>query len=925
MSDPSQWHSSRCLRLLRPLRAHLAALERSYEAKAQQKEIENAAGSMKALAKEKLAHNPEAAYMPERQSKQAKYCSKLSRKRKRNAPVPSATPLRGYVEMPTIFRQRNSEQEETVRTENQENEIKAVVSRPRKSRQLPSFSGLGIEIYEDGVKRSYLAILQLMGSPLKTKFATETIPKITVRTKVPSLRTMAVRALADALHQEESEQRNIRADERCDASEEVFGALNDLPAAREADMTLQMQLLRAYATTLVCQAIRGRRLTPEFGIQLGSEIGSCAPEVRDILDAAASAIRPDTTLKNCKRSSMIYTIDRVLDKAQEWAVLSKQPDGRIPKSILCELLQNPSFPVDFLSLAKFEGHWDRVVEDVLFSNSPDTEFLLDALRKGCGISSMTSRQLWALQHVPANGYQNGHSPNYDCTTCKHHGLRQIRPLQESFTALTASLFCILTSLVVVGTEEYTTRPKETDVDVELDLSTGQQLIVTAKQNVNLLGIRSVLHRLACEILDSDVDDWIFEKRHARECSIRCSTVLFCALLIENTTDVPESLGLLDVNTIVKFMLDMDSTVSSLMEEESGILETLPSLLVSICKSCTQLTDISVEEYLKNIDDCFGSMASLNKKSHNFLRRVCHDAANELDIVLPNSSQTRKDTSSVTKSTPIRARRTSFDEQDAMALRMGYRFESMLSEWVAATPARPARPTPRKPAALLVPQMELCPRKAPNIRETQPKRVAVVIKQFRASTISMPPPALPAQRSVIPERLTSRNPWRATKGKTIIIPDSSSETESDQDDITLPKPKRVMGSLSRSSINSSTSSLSSSSPRNRTVQVVIPSTAVRKHTRRISDLIWSSSPTKPEFSPEPQQQPERILTSGSQKPKQKHIPDKDAYDWKSSGSDEENIQPRRGPGRPPKVAKPSRRSLRAVDKVDYCWHADELAI
>jgi hypothetical protein len=686
----AQCDSGRCLRLLRPLRTHLAALTKAK----QQEELHKAEAERTAGLREKRKSEESAsAQSPDWLSRALSKKKNLKKQRtyahrtQDNPPtIPNdediLPPLNSQLEVPALY---IPSQDETTASHTTSNpEPKRLQDRRNNLKRLGFIAAYNEA--EVRVVKSYTAIL--LGT-LTTKEKNISSPLTRNTTGAPSLRSMAVRRIPIQLEIEELEQANYTSEERYDPVEDLYEYLDGIAIPKEEGLTFQGHFLRALATHLVLNAIQSRVLDfstltnyiEHYGLAMQIKH---LPEIDILRHIALGALRPNPRKKNCLQETMFRDIVRLLPLLDEGAQSSKRkavPSVRTFNAIL----NNPTIPVEWLATSRFNHHWQNVIihaSSGLGEYHEAAAYINRIVRLSCGIEPLTAAKTYTLKHVSILHV------NLNCANCRknHSGLwGQQTQLQSSFTKFLSSFFSILTSLVLAGVEEYRQR-------------TG---FSQEKYKPNLLAIRTLLRSCAQEILDCDYRAWGTDQAYNDFYRSRCIIVLFSVLLSRLPGPMPESYAELDWDQLVGLIKRFGKLGSR--GPESPISNELADQLASICLVSSQISGGTAETFLQYISGSINVSTSFSHRTGQFLQQICRSAslklnpnteveeeqANDPDNFDENQDSTTNNRPEE-RDTPIRSRNTNimrspFHESSQLTCS----WDAMIDEWVALTPARPS--------------------------------------------------------------------------------------------------------------------------------------------------------------------------------------------------------------------------------------------
>jgi hypothetical protein len=814
------WDSSRCMRLLRPLRAHLSALEREHQRKLDVKSarVTTKATSAKSVNDQSPDWFGRAAARSKRFKKPKTYSSR-SRPQpfppvQSDSNQPAQNAVTGQVHMPDAFRMQSRDCSTPDRAQvcshaSTVNQPAIVAQQPKVSRRkkyVKSFHGVRPDDNVGGFVKSYLAIdlaTQPDAATRGTRGTREAVVEDDRPRGAPSLRAMSIRSIAYYIERGASSQLSVSVEERIDISEEVYDDLDDIPFCREAGLPIQAQLVRAHATRIVCNALRVQLLGARAGFRIVSKLGrESIAEQELILGAIAYGIRPDDTLKNCLRDPMVPHMHGLLETSKRLSNDFWPYSPYVPKTILTQLIRNPTFPIDWMSTPAYQDQWQHLVMDI---SSHSTEyhnsrhFMNRMFRAACGVMVMSSKRNHSLQHVPVIGHGISTWEHGNCDNCSHRSCgREQRTIRNAFTNSITSLLTILTSLIIVGSEEYSTSGYE---------ESNPRSQITHK--INLLEIRSFLHEMASEVLEWSPQDWMDDKKNALFFGSRCAAVLFCTLLAEAVSTSPVPIVSHNQQSLVHMILALEDSFDPLSEGDITLLDDLPALLANICSAASQVSTISATVWLESVVEALTSLSTLSKRSQGFIQQLCRETAQEMGITLPG-----RFTNGGSKSL-VNVQRTPAKENLHPMVGgwdgPGYRWEPMLSEWVSATPARLPKSSPCFPQVYT----QEC---GSGVRATK--------RTFRAVEVQIPPRTTVPRQKITSNALDSLQQSRILRGRPGVVVIDDSYTESDSDATGFSSPAKVTaGSMIM-------------------IDVFVPPNRPQSHIRRISDLITSSSPVTP---------------------------------------------------------------------------------
>jgi hypothetical protein len=824
------WDSTRCMRLLRPLRAHLAALEREQQRNFDVKSAVKMTKATAAAAKSsRNDQSPDwfgrAAARANKFKKSKTYSARARLPTSINETENSqpAAAITGEITMPDAFMaqftihhtvQEHVQVTSYIATPDRDESNDSLHPKPRRKKNaLKAFHGVRSDDNVGGLIKAYLAIDSATQPDTITRRTRGAVAENDRPVGAPSLRAMAVRSVATYIEREASDQLTVSAEERTNVSEEVYGDLDDLSLPRESGLPIQAQLVRAHATRIVCNALRAQIIGARAGFSMVTQLGQeSLAEQELLLTAIANGIRPNYQQKGCLRDPMVPLLNGLLETSMRLSSHFWPFSAYIPKTILSQLLSNPAFPVDWLSTPAYDDQWKSLVMDIStrskqYHNS--RQFLRWVICAACGVEKMSSRQNHSLQHVPVIAHGVNTWEHKNCDACNHRGSREQRTIRNAFTNSISSLLTILTSLVIVGSEEYSAG----------DDGSGMQI----SHRIQLPQIRSFLHEIAGEVLSGSHEDWIEDKKHSVFFGSRSAAVLFCSLLVEAISSDTSSFASHNQQSLVDLILSLEDSFDSWSDGDCGILEDLPSLLENICKAASQVSSTPASIWLESVIQSLNALTNLSTRSRGFIQQLCREAAEQMGVELPDNSEHMV--------SPVNFQRTPAKQKSIPMLDgwdvTGYRWEPMLSEWISATPARPPRPK------IIITEM------GPPTKQRRTKDKEVHVKSTT--------PTLRNGQSGI-----------------VIIDDSSVETDFTYDS-EFSSPLKIHESINVTNPSGSSTSQreqrTSSSKSMAMIDVFVPPKRPQTHIRRISDLLPSSSPvmapapidvrpSKRSFSPPP---------------------------------------------------------------------------
>lgn len=818
MAD-QQWNPQRCLRLLRPLRAHLAALETEHQRKLELRRV----ARKKAKAPARKSVNDQSpdwiirVAQRDKKYKSSKSYASESRSilndRPQNA---TSTPLKGGVAMPSEFVANPEARVLTVLSDSNANihEPRSPSVLPcnkhRSRAQIKSFRGVSTNDNVGGFCRAYFVIVE--ATKPRTGARTDAHAKIEHRPSgTPSLRSMAINAAAVWIERESLQKSNAKApsitnfDDCIDLTDEVYNDFADLTTSRECGLPILAKLLRAHATRILCNGLRMRLLPVNAALSIVKTMGLDAVMEREmILESTAFAVRPSCTSNNCLRDTMVPQINEMLRIGKTFHSGSGSQRLTISRRILGQLAQSPAFPIDWLATPVYKDHWQSVLMDLTAHDAQyynSRHFLLQLFRSACGAKKMSALQYQTLQSTSVLDYKNSCKEAQDCSACSHFGPRDPKNIRLAFTSSISSMLTILTSLLFVGWEEYSRNQSSND-----------------RPQLRLSEVKSLIHELADDVLRASTEEWIQDKRHSLYYGRRCLAVLFCSLFVYS---ISNDSGQMIRQSQLDFMLSLDETLETWSDLEHGALDDLPSILADICNAASKISGTPVEEWLRSAIENL-TVLDLSKRGKGFVQQICRETAEQMGIDMSKhfhsiSLQVACFASSSLQCTPRKGNGPKFGQQHDIS---GWRWEPMLSEYVSATPVQ-------------APLSKLFARRHPAIAPMGPP----VALPSQAVQVIVPSRAVPPK--IDSEKLCSKN-------ISVIVEDSSAETE--QSDVSSPewdalKDRRCPVDQRNSSHHGATSSARDVTHKTATDFGICTNPSRRQiRLRQLSDFVLSSSPT-----------------------------------------------------------------------------------
>jgi hypothetical protein len=622
--------SGRCLRLLRPLKISLAKLTKPLKDMAEEVQLEKDTND---------EFTPDS---PEWLRKDTTIRKRTIRRQQTYASRPKATTSNqvcapifdGRIPLPALY-------------------ISEATQTPEKARTPIRRRRGGFKIFSQDtssrVIQSYLAILNATVTSEEKADLLEQRPR-----NAPSLKSIAVRKLASHLKVIDNQDCRGTPSKREDPIESILRTLDEL-----GNTTLQAPILRAFATSLIRDAIRDKSLLAK---SIMEEMYMVSPfprmdslyEMNWIRQAVLATIRPNPRLKNCLRDD---TFQMSLRSVQH---LSKSRMG-----LMNQLFRNRHIPIDWLGAPEFQRHWKDIIIQATSKQdqSPQTtSYVLEIVQLACGIKPMFDERLSTLKHVPISA-----KPALNCVDCRKDHLNpphfhQKVDIQSAFTRSISSFFSILTSLVLVGSEEYTEQSERASVWPN-------------KFEPDLNKIRSLIHVSASQLIGMDTHLWNQEASIYAE---RTVSILFAAFLLFATTPTPVGQCDLEPNEIISQILWIDKKAGS---HHGSLAKSMARLLLAINTTATELSQEA--RFLDYILGCFRSNQALSKGSRRFLKLV-------EDELKPTTSNNLPPQNTETKRRSIYCGR-SYDDKFDNDRRYNIMGDDLI---VAKTPARPSWPSNR---------------------------------------------------------------------------------------------------------------------------------------------------------------------------------------------------------------------------------------
>jgi hypothetical protein len=741
--------------VLRPLRTHLAALTKAnMEQKSREAEAVRVAELKEKRKEEQSPSNASPDWLTRALSKrkalkkQRTYAARPHAKEaKQSTELNSTTQIfNGEIQVPLVY-MSSQDREINVNSEAAANNGDSTNRRERRSNIRKWKFTCNFDEAEIRVVKSYVTIMLSVLTHGERKVDQWAKRKVGPR----SLRCTAISQIPVQIEQEEVDQLVLDVQDRYDPIEALYESLDGHDLAKYHGVCFQAQILRAYATKLVCNAIRSQRLHFAALSHYLSEYGfatqfSTLPEMYDLKSAAIFALQPDWKKKNCLQDNTFQTlINRLnlVDGSNQTSKLKHMSHIRM----FSTLLDNPTFPIDWLGTASFNKHWQDIIIhassqlDQYYDTIP---YVVRIVRLGCGIEPILSGQSYTLNYVSTLDRAAS-----NCDNCRpNHGALpgQRSQLQSAFTRSLSCLFTILPALVLVGSEEYTNRVQVTSPE-------------SYRYKPKLLAIRSLLQSCSYDIFECKHLISIKIDKPTRDVyAIRSNLVLFSTLLTILAAPLPINYTDVDLNDIVRNISWIEG-ISSLQSHADNLAEQL----VSICQASSQMSGSSPESFLDYLIGRFHSNTSLSRRYQNSLRRIWDKARKKMnpnaqlpEIDLAPGTRIDDDISDPTARKQITARTDvvsrncqldrSLTSKSSLSTQIiqNCRWDSMIDEWIALTPARPSW---RVNKALVVPQ-------TPNIEEenrdideldisfrSQDETLVELIEQKRNKQIDSSPPCV----------------------------------------------------------------------------------------------------------------------------------------------------------------------------------------
>jgi hypothetical protein len=680
------WDSARCLRLLRPLRTHLAALAKS-RSEQQVREAEAArVAEVREKQKDEKKESPDspdwvrkAVAKNKTFKKQRTYATRppnQSSQSTENKENPGQL-FDGAIQVPSIFVSQSTDVTTTPLAERK--------YRRRRRNHVRSwkFNSTHDEA-EIRVAQSYVTV---MAATLQYKEKTSEETRQPEKTGCPSLRCMAIRKVPERLEQEEFAQAHLIASERYDAIESLFGELDEFILPRESGMSISAGIVRAIATRWTIKSLLNGLLNFGTIIQYVEESQFsrslvALPELVQLKSTALSTWKPaknshDSTYTTVTKH--LSLIPRPLRSSSAIAV----GDVRMFSS----LLDNPSIPVDWLGTVSFNDHWQTTIVHASSHGRQYYEtvsYITKVVRHGCGLEPMSAAALHTLKHAPTASCGQDHS---GCGAC-HSSHRSIgahrHQLQAAFTKSLTSLFTILPALVIVGCEEY---GKQSSSSV-------------TRYKPNLVAIRSLLQSCAYEILaDGEVVSGDFH--NIETYTQRSIAVLFSVVL--SIISAPFTGEFIDVelNELVRRIIRMTGHCAA--EDKEQYQHQMADQLLAICSISSQISSAAPEVFLQYLSASVNNNKILSRRHRKFLLAITtiaqnpHDIDGKTTLISAQIDSKPKDECKLSQ-LPKQLTSTwyaSEPQPQSQNLRFSSRlpqncqWDSIIDEWVAMTPARPA--------------------------------------------------------------------------------------------------------------------------------------------------------------------------------------------------------------------------------------------
>jgi hypothetical protein len=689
--------------VLRPLRTHLTALSKAkLENKSREAEAVRVAELKEKRKEEGLASNSSPDWLTRALSKkkalkkQRTYAVR-SQVRVTKKPTDSepAQIFNGEIQVPSIY--ISSQDGETgVNPEIAPDNSDSTTRRERRSNLRKWTFSSTYDETEIRVAKSYVAIMLSVLSHDERKVNHDKPFGQTLGSR--SLRCMAIRQIPVQIEQEEMDQQSLNAQDRYDPTENLYQYLDDLNLPKDNGVCFQAQILRAHATRLVCNAIWSQQLHFATLSHYITEYGFAAqmnalPEMDDIKSVAILALQPDWKKKNCLQDPLFQTLVNRLNLVDGSSQASRPKNVRYVR-MFNTLLDNSTIPIEWLGTTSFSKHWQEIIihaSSQLEQYYDAIPYIVKIVRLGCGIEPMSSSQSYTLNYVPTLNLAAS-----NCDSCRqNHGslLGQRSQLQSAFTKSLSCLFIILPSLVLVGCEEYTNHALSSSLESQ-------------RYKPNLLAIRSLLQSCTSEILEYKHLNLIKTDKSTRDIyATRSTIVLFSTLLTILTAPLPINYTDIDPDTIVRHLLWIEGAFPS-QSQAANITEQL----VSICRASSQMSGASPETFLQYLIGTLSSAKSLSRRSRIYLQRIWVMTEKKMDPTMqpgesesnaetkvhdgsshsiPQQQNPRRDLTHCSIRNPQLDSNLTWKSSLSTEINQNCRWDSVIDEWIALTPARPS--------------------------------------------------------------------------------------------------------------------------------------------------------------------------------------------------------------------------------------------